>query len=229
VQQIWPRGRAVNSQPKDNTYGTRNEKRPVVQVVSTAPHEDARRLLASFLRRAFRRPVKDAEVARHMDVFNKRLSAGDPFQDALKEAYRAALTSPEFMLLRSDLASRLSYFLWAGPPDEELIALTERDELRKPEVLRAQAERMLRDAKARLSCYAACTARTEPEHQGNEDENDNPKADSPSWAPCLGSSASASILDRARECWSAKSACRGAQAARILQWLFLLQQCARRT
>jgi hypothetical protein len=149
VQQIWSRGRAVSSQPKDNTYGTRNEKRPVVQVVSAVPHEDARRLLASFLRRAFRRPVKDAELARHMDVFTKRLTAGDPFQDALKEAYRAALTSPEFMLLGSDLASRLSYFLWAGPPDEALIALAERDELRKPEVLRAQSERMLRDAKAR--------------------------------------------------------------------------------
>lgn len=149
VQQIWPRGRASGSQPKDNTYGTQNEKRPVVQIVSTDPLADAGRLLAGFLRRAFRRPVRKDEIVHYAEVFTKRLEKGDHFQDALKEAYRAALTSPDFMLLGSDIASRLSYFLWAGPPDEQLIALAEKNELGKPEVLRAQAERMLRDAKAR--------------------------------------------------------------------------------
>lgn len=148
VQQIWPRGRAVSSQPKDNTYGTKNEKRPVVQVVSTQPHDDARKLLGGFLRRAFRRAVTPREIDARVAIFDARLKEGDHFQDALKEAYRRALTSPEFMLLRGDAASRLSYFLWAGPPDEELIALGERDELTKSEVRRQQAERLLRDARA---------------------------------------------------------------------------------
>jgi len=147
VQQLWPRGRSAGSQPKDNTYGTRNEKRLIVQMVSSDPANDARRLLASFLRNAFRRPVKEAEVTDYMNVFTKRFKAGDHFQDALKEAYRMALTSPEFMLLGSDLSSRLSYFLWAGPPDEELIALAERGELNQPNLLRSQSERMLRDAR----------------------------------------------------------------------------------
>ena len=96
------------SQPKDNTYGTLNEKRPVVQVVSRDPASDARGLLAGFLRAAFRRPVKEVEIAGYLDVFTRRLKAGDHFQDALKEAYRAALLSPDFMLLGSDVASRLS-------------------------------------------------------------------------------------------------------------------------
>ncbi len=147
VQQLWTRGRSPGSQPKDNTYGTRNEKRLIVQVVSSDPANDARRLLASFLRNAFRRPVKEAELTSYVDVFAIRLKAGDHFQDALKDAYRMALTSPEFMLLGSDLASRLSYFLWAGPPDEELIALAERGELNQPNLLRSQSERMLRDAR----------------------------------------------------------------------------------
>jgi hypothetical protein len=153
AQQTWPRGRAAGSQPKDNTYGTLNEKRPVVQVLSADPQHDARRLLASFLRRAFRHPVTEEEIAHYAGVVASRLQAGDHFQDALKEAYRRALSSPDVMLLRGDdrgaLASRLSYFLWAGPPDEELISLAARDELNDPEVRRTQASRLLRDEKAK--------------------------------------------------------------------------------
>src|SRR6185295_331511 len=47
------------------------------------------------------------------------------------------------------LASRLSYFLWASLPDEELLAKAATGELRRPEVLRAQARRMLQDARVR--------------------------------------------------------------------------------
>jgi hypothetical protein len=56
------------------------------------------------------------------------------------------------MLLRGDgtgaLASRLAYFLWAGPPDETLITLEERGELARPGVLREQVARLLEDDKA---------------------------------------------------------------------------------
>ena len=46
------------------------------------------------------------------------------------------------------MASRLSYFLWSSLPDEELLALAQRGELQKPDVLRAQVERMLADPKS---------------------------------------------------------------------------------
>jgi hypothetical protein len=47
------------------------------------------------------------------------------------------------------LASRLSYFLWSSMPDEELLARAEAGDLRKPDVVTAQAHRMLKDDRAR--------------------------------------------------------------------------------
>ena len=149
AQQTWPKGGYSALQ---DIYGENGGKRPIVHVVSAEPEKDARRLLARFLRRAFRRPVADADVAPYAEIFSARMKAGDPFQDALKAAYRAALVSPDFFLLRGSgphaLAARLSYFLWAGPPDETLNQLADSGKLVKPAVLRAQAERMLADPKA---------------------------------------------------------------------------------
>ena len=125
---------------------------PLVHVVSAEPEQDGRRLLSSFLRRAFRRPVTEAEVEHYHAIFLGRLKDGDHFQDALKAAYRSALVSPDFLLLRGSgpfaLASKLSYFLWAGPPDQELLALAESGQLAKAAVLRAQTQRLLQDKRA---------------------------------------------------------------------------------
>src|SRR5205085_9354887 len=92
------------------------------------------------------------EVEHYQGVFLARLKDGDHFQDALKAAYRSALVSPDFLLLRGSgpyaLASRLSYFLWSGPPDDELLALAENGQLTNPAVLRAQTQRLLQDKRA---------------------------------------------------------------------------------
>ncbi len=149
VQQTWPRG---NDSSLKDIYGNDGEKRPVVHVVSADPEQDGRRLLANFLRRAFRRPVVEADVAPYAEIFFARMKAGDHFQDALKAAYRAALVSPDFFLLQGSgphaLAARLSYLLWVGPPDDILNKLADSGELVKPGVLREQTERMLKDPKA---------------------------------------------------------------------------------
>jgi Protein of unknown function (DUF1592)/Protein of unknown function (DUF1588)/Protein of unknown function (DUF1585)/Protein of unknown function (DUF1587)/Protein of unknown function (DUF1595)/Planctomycete cytochrome C len=149
AQQSWPKG--GYSALKD-IYEENGAKRPIVHVVSAEPEKDAGRLLASFLRRAFRRPVSDGDVVPYARIFFARMKAGEHFQDALKAAYRAALVSPDFFLLRGSgphaLAARLSYFLWAGPPDETLSQLADSGKLANPAVLRAQAERMLADPKA---------------------------------------------------------------------------------
>ena len=93
--------------------------------MSADPEKDARRLLAVFLRRAFRRAVSAAEVEHYAGLFSARMQEGAHFQDALKSAYRSALNSPDFLLLRGSgpyaLACRLSYFLWSGPPDDERV------------------------------------------------------------------------------------------------------------
>lgn len=155
VQQIWPRGH-VGGFPKD-IYGERGDKRVAVYVDPKDPQADAERLLKTFLRRAFRRPVDATDVATYMSVVNAKLKDGIAFQDAMRAAYRMALSSPNFMLIEAPagrlndhaLAERLSYFLWSSMPDEALSIAADRGELSKPGGLRAQAERMLQDPKSK--------------------------------------------------------------------------------
>ena len=120
---------------------------------SASPREDAARLLAAFLPRAFRRPVAEAERQRFVNIAWRKLEEGQSFYDAMQCAYQLALSSPDFLFLlgseeppRLDdfsLASRLSYFLWSNMPDDELIAAAATGRLSRPETLRAQVERLL--------------------------------------------------------------------------------------
>ena len=87
---------------------------------SQTPLEDADRLLARFLPRAFRRPVDPEVRAAYLALVDERLKTGDCFEFALRYAYRAALCSPDFLyhieptgpLDDEALACRLSDFLW---------------------------------------------------------------------------------------------------------------------
>jgi mono/diheme cytochrome c family protein len=126
-------------------------------VKSQNPADDSRRLLKTFLPRAFRRPVQGEEVERYGGIVSERLAAGDCFEDAMKMAYQAALCSPEFLFHiefpdRLDdyaIASRLSYFLWNTMPDEELATLAARGDLHAGgDILRRQTERMLDDPRS---------------------------------------------------------------------------------
>ena len=118
---------------------------------------DAEKLLHALLPRAFRRPVTESEVKPFVALVAKSLEMGQPFEASLRAGYKAVLSSPKFLYLREPagpldnhaLASRLSYFLWSTMPDEPLLALADKGELRKPDMLRAQVERMLKHAKAR--------------------------------------------------------------------------------
>ena len=86
-----------------------------------------------------------------------RLKAGDCFETAMRWAYRAALCAPDFLyhveppgeLDDHALACRLSYFFWNSMPDEKLTAQAASGKLRKPEVLRAEVERLLADVQSR--------------------------------------------------------------------------------
>ncbi|MDX1947712.1 MAG: DUF1592 domain-containing protein [Pirellulaceae bacterium] len=126
-------------------------------VASVWPQADADRLLASFLPRAFRRPVSDEQRHEYLAIFKERLAAGDCFESALRYAYQAALCSPDFLyhVERGDqfddhaLASRLSYFLWSSLPDEALLAAADAGQLRVGKSLREQTERLLKDPKSR--------------------------------------------------------------------------------
>jgi hypothetical protein len=125
-------------------------------VLSEDPPGDARRLLADFLPRAFRRPIAPDEIERYASVADSRLADGFCFEEALKAAYKAILLSPHFLLLHESpgklddyaLANRLSYFLWNSMPDDELTALAKSGKLSEPATLKAQTNRLLAAPKA---------------------------------------------------------------------------------
>lgn len=139
---------------------------PALEIRSTAPEADARRLLTAFLPVAFRRPVAADAVTPYFDLFKARLAEGESFETAMRAAYTAILCSPDFLYLREParpatagtpagtvddhaLAARLSFFLWRAGPDAELTAAATRGDLSKPAGLRAQTERLLADPRAR--------------------------------------------------------------------------------
>jgi len=148
-----------------STEASADVRRRVIAVEPTdelPAREAARRSLAAFSERAFRRPVIDAEVERLMKFYDGASSRGASFDQAMKLALRAVLSSPNFLMHTEheeatdehyrlnafELANRLSYFLWSSMPDEELSAAAADGSLLEPAKLEAQARRMLKDPKS---------------------------------------------------------------------------------
>ncbi|MEO6185983.1 MAG: DUF1592 domain-containing protein [Steroidobacteraceae bacterium] len=118
----------------------------------------ARRIVENLARKAFRRPVTDADLTPLMRFYDKSRKNGDTFDVGVRESLSAVLASPLFLyraeaaadagareLTDLELASRLSFFIWSSLPDDELLQLAVRNELSKPAVLKAQVHRMIRD------------------------------------------------------------------------------------
>ena len=113
--------------------------------------------LGRFAERAFRRPLDDADRKRLEGFYAKRLKEGATARQSALDVVKMILCSPSFFYLSEitpeekpelkpyDLAARLSYALWAGPPDVELLKLAKEGRLNEPEVLREQVIRMLKD------------------------------------------------------------------------------------
>jgi len=125
---------------------TPQERKPPLETVQSAqPEEDARKLLMTFLPKAFRRDINAEEIEPYVALLHSRLAAKDCFEDAMRRVYVAVLTSPEFLFHAPDsLASRLSYWLWNGPPDAPLLAA----DLQNPTVLHNEVERLLADKRS---------------------------------------------------------------------------------
>ena len=143
---------------RTNRFGQRRFRPPPgVDVVSKKPMADAERLLREFMTHAYRRPTDAGDLKRFLPVVRSAIAKGNNFTDAMIAGYTAVLCSPEFVCLEEKpgrlddyaLASRLSFFLWNSTPDDELRAVAARGQLHRPEVLRAQTERLLSDAKSR--------------------------------------------------------------------------------
>jgi hypothetical protein len=134
----------------------------------TGPDEEeacARKILSALLRRAYRKPVTDANLEKVMKLYRQARQKGD-FDAGIELAVSAVLVNPQFLFRIEqdpagiaaktpyrvsdlDLASRLSFFLWSTVPDDELLQLAERNELKKPAVFAKQVRRLLADERSR--------------------------------------------------------------------------------
>ncbi len=125
----------------------------------------ARKIMGTLLRQAYRRPVKDSDLETPLSFYQRRRNGGGDFEAGVESALQFILASPEFLFrFEADpadvpvnaayrlgdvaLASRLSFFLWSSPPDDELLNLASQGKLHEHAVLDQQVKRMLADARA---------------------------------------------------------------------------------
>lgn len=123
----------------------------------------ASEILTRFASKAYRRPATQSEIDRLLKLFDLAMKGGEGFESSIRLGVTAVLSSPNFLFRvelddRSKtgdqpvepyaLSSRLSYFLWGSMPDDSLTSLAASGQIRRPEVLKQQVQRMLASQKA---------------------------------------------------------------------------------
>jgi mono/diheme cytochrome c family protein len=126
------------------------------------------RIMTDLARRAFRRPVATTELAKYVALVKTAQKEEGSFEEGLAVGIQALLVSPDFLfrierdrparagatvssqrIAPHEMATRLSYFLWASMPDDELRRAADAGTLRDPAVVAYQVRRMLRDPRSR--------------------------------------------------------------------------------
>ncbi|EMI18764.1 protein containing DUF1588 [Rhodopirellula maiorica SM1] len=124
--------------------------------------ERARVILTDFAKTAFRDVSPESDfIDKLVAIYESRRKAGDSFDVAIRTPLSVILASPGFLYLYEpgdeanrrqlndrELAVRLSYFLWSGPPDAELLRLAEQNKLHLPKTLRQQVDRLIADPRS---------------------------------------------------------------------------------
>jgi mono/diheme cytochrome c family protein len=125
----------------------------------------ASKILTNLAHHAYRRPVTAADVSPLMKIYAEGRKGAD-FDHGVEAALEAVLVSPSFLFMResdpakskpgsvhrisdTELATRLSFFLWSTIPDDQLLAVAQQNQLHKPEVLKRQVARMLTDPRSK--------------------------------------------------------------------------------
>ena len=125
----------------------------------------ATKIFTNLARHAYRRPVTAADVAPLMKIYAVGRKGAD-FDHGIEAGLEAVLVSPSFLFVREsdapksapgsvhrisdlELASRLSLFLWSSIPDDKLVSLAQKNQLHKPDVLKAEVVRMLADPRSK--------------------------------------------------------------------------------
>ena len=164
----------------------------------TMPSEErpcARQIVSRLGGEAYRRPLSAGEIDRLMPFYEKGAARGG-FENGVRNALEAILASPYFIFrlerepetARSgvayrvadvDLASRLSFFLWGMPPDQELLTLATQGKLTAPGMLEKQTRRMLADSRSEAlgTRFAAQWLRLQDVDKVHPDPNNYPNFD----------------------------------------------------
>jgi len=125
----------------------------------------ARELLSTLARRAYRRPLTDQDLQTLLDFYTVGAKKGG-FEEGIRRALARILVGPEFLFRMEfdpenvapdtpypisdlELASRLSFFLWSSIPDDQLLDLAERGQLKDPVVLEREVRRLLTDGRSK--------------------------------------------------------------------------------
>jgi hypothetical protein len=159
---------SINGPYQAKGPGDTPSRRRIFACTPSKPAEEdacAKRILATLMRRAARRPVTDADLQIPLKMYREARTDGG-FENGIEMALRAVLVSPEFLfrverepagaksgtayrISDLELASRLSFFVWSSIPDDELLDLALRGDLRNPAVLERQVRRLLADDRSR--------------------------------------------------------------------------------
>ncbi len=138
------------------------------------PEDDAeacaREILTGIARRAYRRPLIDAEEDRLMTLYRQQVDAERGFEAGIQTALAYVLVAPQFLFRVEqdpegmaageiyrindlEMASRLAFFIWSSLPDDELLDLAVAGRLLEPDVLESQVRRMLADERANVLAH----------------------------------------------------------------------------
>ena len=144
-------------------------RRKVLVCTPATPREEtacARTILSRLARQAFRRPITAEDTRTLMELYESGRGKAGTFEDGVERGLQGILSDPEFVFRSEappaepragrayrindlELASRLAFFLWSTPPDDQLIGLASRGQLSDPKVLEAQVRRMVADPRSR--------------------------------------------------------------------------------
>lgn len=148
--------------------GSTPSRSKIFQCTPAVPQEElpcARKIISTLLRHAYRRPLTDSDFETPLSFYQRGRNEKGSFDAGIESALQFILASPEFLfrfekdpadlapgavyhLSDVALASRLSFFLWSSPPDDELLTLAGQGKLRDHAVLEQQVRRMLVDPRA---------------------------------------------------------------------------------
>jgi len=163
----WEKYNFLTDTAVENLFSTKHQSQlesytgPIEETLKFAQVE---KLITKFTRRAFKSSECDEVIANILSRIETDHKNGISYRDATKKELKSILLSPQFLfnghydhdrkgeqaVSGSELAQRLSFFLWGTVPDDQLLLLAANGELANEKVLAEQVDRMLNDERSKM-------------------------------------------------------------------------------